>query len=111
MEAGITKVISLRLERELYKELEKQAQKRGESISQYLREILYSYHYPTKEILSRLEENKYKLDYSIDNAQEYFENLMKYSEGLNKSLEDFKRKIEGGAIQFPLKEREVQGER
>ncbi len=105
-----TKVLATRIEQELYKEIEKQAGKRGISIAQYLRELLYSYHYPTSEIVVRLEENKLKLDYSIENAKEYLEKLLDYSMGLQEAMEDFKKKVEGGAIQFPLRERELQGE-
>jgi len=105
-----TKVLASRVEPELYAEIEKQAEQRGISIAQYLRELLYSYHYPTGEIVSRLEENKLKLDYSIDNAREYLERLQVYSEGLQEAMKDFQKKVEGGAIQFPLRERELQGE-
>jgi iron-sulfur cluster repair protein YtfE (RIC family) len=102
MGAGKTKLISVRLEEELYKELEAQAKKRKEAVSQYVREVLYSFHYPTEEILKRLEENKSRLDYSIQNAGEYIDRLLNFSETLQEALEDFGRKVEGGAIQFPL---------
>jgi len=105
-----TKVLATRIENRLYKEIEKEAKKRKISLAQYLRELLYSYHYPTSEIVSRLEENKLKLDYSIDNAREYLEELQSYSESLQEAFIDFQKKIEGGAIQFPLVERELQGE-
>ena len=75
-----------------------------------MRELLYSYHYPTGEIVSRLEENKLKLDYSIENTREYLEELISYSESLQEAMLDFRKKIKGGVIQFPLKEREAQGE-
>jgi len=65
MGAGKTRVISVRLEEELYKKLEEQAKERKEAVSQYVREVLYSFHYPTEEILKKLEENKSLLDYSI----------------------------------------------
>lgn len=102
MGEGKTKVISVRLEEELYKELELQAKERKEAVSQYVRELLYSYHYPTEEILKRLEENKSRIDYSIQNAGEYIDRLLNFSETLQEALEDFGRKVEGGAIQFPL---------
>jgi hypothetical protein len=102
MGEGKTKVISVRLEEELYKELELQANERKEAVSQYVRELLYSYHYPTEEILKRLEENKSRIDYSIQNAGEYIDRLLNFSETLQEALEDFGRKVEGGAIQFPL---------
>jgi len=105
-----TKVISVRLEKELYEVMEKQADKKKESIAQYLRGILYSYHYPTGEIVSRLEENKNKLDSSIENTREYLQELIDYSNSLQEAMKDFEKKIEGGAIQFPLKEREAIGE-
>lgn len=105
-----TKILASRVEPELYKEIEDQAEKRGISIAQYIRELLYSYHYPTGEILTRLEENKLKLDYSIDNAKEYIEKLQDYSEGLQVAMKDFQKKVEGGAIQFPLREGEAKGE-
>ena len=102
MGAGKTKVISVRLEEELYKELELQAKKRKEAVSQYVRELLYSYHYPTEEILKRLEENKSRIDYSIENAGEYLDKLMGFSDDLEEAIKDFGRKVQGGAIQFPL---------
>lgn len=102
MGTGKTKVISVRLEEELYKELEAQAQKRKEAISQYVREVLYSFHYPTEEIVNKLEENKSRLDYSIQNAGEYLEQLESFSSNLQEALIDFQRKIKGGVIQFPL---------
>ena len=109
-EMGKTKVLASRLEPELYKEIERQANKRGLTIAQYLRELLYSYHYPTSEIVSKLEENKYRIDSSIENAKEYFEELIAYSKSLEVAMRDFQKKVEGGAIQFPLRERELQGE-
>jgi predicted DNA-binding protein len=102
MGEGKTKVISVRLEEELYKELELQAKKRKEAVSQYVRELLYSYHYPTEEILKRLEENKSRIDYSIENAGEYLDKLMGFSDDLEEAIKDFGRKVQGGAIQFPL---------
>jgi 2-hydroxy-3-keto-5-methylthiopentenyl-1-phosphate phosphatase len=105
-----TKVLATRIEKDLYQEIEKQADKKGISLAQYLRELLYSYHYPTSEIVSRLEVNRLKLDYSIDNAREYLEKLQNYSTSLQEAFIDFEKKIEGGAIQFPLRERELQGE-
>lgn len=102
MGAGKTKVISVRLEEELYKELEAQAKKRKEAISQYVREVLYSFHYPTEEIVNKLEENKSRLDYSIQNAGEYLGELESFSRNLQEALIDFQRKIKGGVIQFPL---------
>ena len=107
MGAGKTKVISLRIEEGLYRELEKYSSKRGVSIAQYMREILYSYHYPTKETISMLEENKVKLDSSIENAREYFERLMEYSDYLRNAIDDFEKKVNSGAIQFPLRKGEV----
>lgn len=101
-----TRVLTVRVEEGLYKELQKQAKKRGRSVAQYTRELIYSFHYPTGEIVNRLEENKVKLDYSIENAREYLETLIEYSQSLQNAMEDFGKKIEGGAIQFPLKERE-----
>ena len=102
MGAGKTRVISVRLEEELYKKLEEQANERKEAVSQYVREVLYSFHYPTEEILKRLEENKNRIDYSIQNAGEYIDRLMGFSQDLQGALQDFQRKVEGGAIQFPL---------
>ena len=102
MGAGKTRVISVRLEEELYKKLEEQANERKEAVSQYVREVLYSFHYPTEEILKRLEENKNRIDYSIQNAGEYIGRLLNFSEDLQEALEDFQRKVEGGVIQFPL---------
>lgn len=102
MGAGKTRVISVRLEEELYKKLEEQAKERKEAVSQYVREVLYSFHYPTEEILKKLEENKSLLDYSIQNAGEYLDKLMGFSEDLQVAIKDFERKVDGGAIQFPL---------
>ena len=106
-----TRVLTVRVEEGLYKELQKQAKKRGGSVAQYTRELIYSFHYPTGEILGRLEENKNKLDYSIENAREYLGRLIVYSDDLKEAITDFEKKIDGGAIQFPLKEREAQGEK
>jgi predicted DNA-binding protein len=111
MGAGKTKVISLRIEEELYRELEKYSSKKSIAIAQYVREILYSYHYPTKETISMLEDNKVKLDSSIENAREYFEKLMEYSDYLRTAIDDFEKKVNSGAIQFPLRREEVQSEK
>jgi len=100
-----SQVIGTRVGEELYKQIEKEAQKRKETVSEYVRSLLYSIHFPTGEILSTLEENKNKLDYSIDNAREYVETLIGFSESLQTALEDFQKRVESGAVQIPLKER------
>ena len=96
-----TKVVGVRLPEAIYKEIEKQALEKGNTISQHIRELVYSFYYPayrlqalnkimylrgskTSEFAKAVEERKRELEKSIEKSKGY----IKKFEGLQKSFEE-----------------------
>lgn len=96
-----TKVVGVRLPEAIYKEIEKQASERGNTLSQYIRELVYSFYYPayrlqalnkiiemksnkTSDFAKAFEERKIELEKSIEKSKGYIKEL----EGLGKYFEE-----------------------
>lgn len=96
-----TKVVGVRLPEAIYKEIEKQASEKGNTISHHIRELVYSFYYPayklqalnkviemrgnkTSEFAKAVEERKREIEKSIEKSKGYTGKL----EGLSKMFED-----------------------
>jgi hypothetical protein len=112
-----TKVVGVRLPEAIYKEIEKQASERGNSISQYIRELVYSFYYPayrlqalnklievkgskTSEFAEALEERKAELEKSIEQSRGYLGKLEGLEKVFNEMLADVKELIKKGVKEF-----------
>jgi hypothetical protein len=117
MGAGKTKVISLRIEEELYRELIKHSQKAG-GVAQYVREILYTFLYSsmrveefhkvlvlksskTSNILKQVEERKEEIEKSIEASRENIKQLEEMSTSISGVLNDLNRMVREGIEEIP----------
>ena len=112
-----TKVVGVRLPEAIYKEIEKQASGEGNTISQYIRELVYSFYYPayklqvlnkviemrgskTSEFAKAVEERKRELEESIEKSKGYTGKLEGLSKMFEGTLADVNELIKKGVKEF-----------
>ncbi|WP_297899832.1 ribbon-helix-helix protein, CopG family [uncultured Methanobrevibacter sp.] len=101
------KIISLRVEEDLYNELEKQAEAEGENISNIVREMIYAFVYSQskyrelnkvitvkgeniKEFINEVEGRRELINKSLLSSRDYIEQL----ENMNSLFEDVMKSLE-----------------
>jgi len=110
-----TKVLTVRVEEELYRKL--QDDSKGNGVAQYVRELVYSFYYPkvkleelhriiessskTSEVLRKFEERKEKIEESIHKSQESIEHLKELDREFSNSLKELARMVKEGIEEIP----------
>lgn len=110
-----TRVLTVRVEEELYKKLQEDSQNEG--VAQYIRGLIYDFYFPkmkleelhriiehkghkTSDVLKGVEERKARIEESIKTSKESIEHLQDLNKGFDGILKELSRMVKEG-IEIP----------